>query len=56
MGNYFFQSFTDKDEVKVEYTFGYIKNNEENLLINLHPLQFLLQANFIIIILIILIF
>ena len=36
MGNYFFQSFTDADEVKVEFTFGYIKNNEENLLINLH--------------------
>ena len=36
MGNYFFQSFTDTHEVKVEYTFGYIKNNKENLLINLH--------------------
>ena len=36
MGNYFFQSFTDTDEIKVEFTFGYIKNNEENLLINLH--------------------
>ena len=35
MGNYFFQSFTDTDEVKVEFTFGYIKN-EENLMINLH--------------------
>ena len=36
MGNYFFQSFNDADEVKVEFTFGYIKNNEENLMINLH--------------------
>ena len=36
MGNYFFQSFTDADEVKVEFTFGYVKNNEKNLLINLH--------------------
>ena len=36
MGNYFFQSFNDTDEVKVEYTFGYIKDNNENLLINLH--------------------
>ena len=36
MGNYFFHSFNDTDEVKVEYTFGYIKNNGENLLINLH--------------------
>ena len=35
MGNYF---FTDNNEniVKVEYTFGYIKDNNENLLINLH--------------------
>ena len=36
MGNYFFQSFNDVDEVKVEYTFGYIKANNEKLLINLH--------------------
>ena len=36
MGNYFFKSFTDTDEIKVEFTFGYIKNKEENLLINLH--------------------
>ena len=36
MGNYFFQSFNDNNEVKVEYTFGYIKDNNENLLINLH--------------------
>ena len=36
MGNYFFQSFDDTDEVKIEYTFGYIKDNNDNLLINLH--------------------
>ena len=36
MGNYFFQSFTDSNEVKVEYTFGYVKDYNENLLINLH--------------------
>ncbi len=36
MGNYLFQNFTDPNEVKVEFTFGYIKNNEENLMINLH--------------------
>ena len=36
MGNYFFQSFDDANEVKVEYTFGYVKDNENNLLINLH--------------------
>ncbi|MCC2525776.1 hypothetical protein [Vibrio coralliilyticus] len=35
MGNYF---FTKKDgkEVKVEYTFGYVKDDEGNLKINLH--------------------
>ena len=36
MGNYFFQSIDGSDEVKVEYTFGYVKDNENNLLINLH--------------------
>jgi len=36
MGNYLFQSFNDANEVKVEYTFGYIKDINENLLINLH--------------------
>mgnify|MGYP001157339970 FL=1 len=36
MGNYFFQSFDDANEVKIEYTFGYVKDNENNLLINLH--------------------
>jgi hypothetical protein len=35
MGNYF---FTNKDgqEIKVEYTFGYIKDEEGNVKINLH--------------------
>ena len=36
MGNYFFQGVDDSDEVKVEYTFGYVKDNDNNLLINLH--------------------
>ena len=36
MGNYFFQSFNDTDEVKVEYTFGFIKINNNELRINLH--------------------
>ena len=36
MGNYFFQTFDDCDAVKVEYTFGYVKDNDNNLLINLH--------------------
>ena len=36
MGNYFFQSVNGSDEVKVEFTFGYVKDNDKNLLINLH--------------------
>lgn len=36
MGNYFFQSVDGSDEVKVEFTFGYVKDKENNLLINLH--------------------
>ena len=36
MGNYFFQTFDGCDAVKVEYTFGYVKDNDNNLLINLH--------------------
>ncbi|MCK5544192.1 MAG: hypothetical protein KAI35_03180 [Desulfobulbaceae bacterium] len=35
MGNYFFTQ-TDGTEVKVEYSFGYIKNDEGKLKINLH--------------------
>jgi len=35
MGNYFFTS-PDGDEVKVEYTFGYITDSDGNLRINLH--------------------
>lgn len=35
MGNYFFKQ-TDGTEVKVEYTFGYIKNDQGQLKINLH--------------------
>ena len=36
MGNYFFQSVDARDEVKVEFTFGYVKDKDNNLLINLH--------------------
>ena len=36
MGNYFFQSVDDSNEVKVEFTFGYIRASNNNLLINLH--------------------
>lgn len=35
MGNYFFTK-TDGEEVKVEYSFGYVKDAEGNLKINLH--------------------
>ena len=36
MGNYFFQSVDGSDKVKVEFTFGYVKDKDKNLLINLH--------------------
>ena len=37
MGNYYFTSVEDKkNETKVEYTFGYIKDKKGNLRINLH--------------------
>ncbi|WP_101960757.1 hypothetical protein [Vibrio harveyi] len=35
MGNYFFTT-KDGKEVKVEYTFGYVKSDDGNLKINLH--------------------
>ena len=35
MGNYFFTK-TNGEEIKVEYSFGYIKDKEGNLKINLH--------------------
>lgn len=35
MGNYFFTD-TDGREIKVEYTFGYFKDEKDNLKINLH--------------------
>ncbi|MBW2183666.1 MAG: hypothetical protein JRF49_07355, partial [Deltaproteobacteria bacterium] len=35
MGNYFFTQ-VDGTEVKVEYTFGYIKGSDGKLKINLH--------------------
>ena len=36
MGNYFFTSDGSEDEVKVEYTFGYIMDEAGELRINLH--------------------
>ena len=35
MGNYYFTN-SDGEEVKVEYSFGYMKNNEGEVKINLH--------------------
>ena len=35
MGNYFFTD-TNGDETKVEYTFGYVKDKDGNLRINVH--------------------
>ena len=36
MGNYYFQTSSVSEEVRVEYTFGYIKNDNGELVINLH--------------------
>ncbi|NKQ41487.1 MAG: hypothetical protein HF962_07955 [Sulfurovum sp.] len=36
MGNYFFTVAGTDDEVKVEYTFGYVKDSKGNLRINVH--------------------
>lgn len=36
MGNYYFTDANTNKEVKVEYTFGYRKNSDGNLLIDLH--------------------
>ena len=36
MGNYYFQSIGQKEEIKVEYTFGYIKGSDGELVINIH--------------------
>ncbi|MBP0021181.1 MAG: hypothetical protein J7647_26965 [Cyanobacteria bacterium SBLK] len=36
MGNYFFTDAETKEEVKVEFTFGYIRGADGNLLINVH--------------------
>ena len=36
MGNYFFTPVGETDETKVEYTFGYMEDEEGNLRINVH--------------------
>ena len=36
MGNYFFTPVGSTEETKVEYTFGYIKDKEGNVRINVH--------------------
>ena len=45
MGNYYFKSSSESKEVKVEYTFGYIKNNNGKLIINLHHSSLPYQGN-----------
>lgn len=36
MGNYYFTPYGETKETKVEYTFGYIKDDEGNIRINVH--------------------
>ena len=36
MGNYYFTAVGDDREVKLEYTFGYVEDDDGNLRINLH--------------------
>ena len=36
MGNYYFQSIDEGEEIKVVYTFGYIRNSNGKPVINLH--------------------
>ena len=40
MGNYYFTDSDTKKEIKVEYTFGYFKDDSGNLKINLHHSSF----------------
>ncbi|GAA4039853.1 phosphoribosyl-AMP cyclohydrolase [Parerythrobacter jejuensis] len=44
MGNYYFTG-TDGNETKVEYTFGYTKNDDGDLVINLHHSSLPFSAN-----------
>ena len=44
MGNYFFTDANTGVEVKVEFTFGYIKDEDGKLLINVHHSSFPYQA------------
>ena len=45
MGNYYFQTSGESEEFKVEYTFGYIKNENGELVINLHHSSLPYQGN-----------
>ena len=36
MGHYFFTRFHNNEEIKVEFTFGYVRGRSGNLIINLH--------------------
>jgi len=44
MGNYYFTD-TDGNETKVEYTFGYIRNDNDEVVINLHHSSLPYSAN-----------
>ena len=45
MGNYYFLGVNETKEVKVEYTFGYIRNKTGSLVINLHHSSLPYQDN-----------
>lgn len=45
MGNYYFTPIDNDEEIKVEYTFGYIKDEEGNLRINVHHSSFPFSPN-----------
>ena len=46
MGNYYFLGVNETKEVKVEYTFGYIRNKNRSLVINLHHSSLPYQENY----------
>ena len=45
MGNYYFKSLNEDEEIKVVYTFGYIRNRNGKPIINLHHSSLPYQEN-----------
>lgn len=45
MGNYYFQSINNSKEIKVEYTFGYVRDKDGKLVIILHHSSLPYQSN-----------